>query len=96
MPNTVTVAQVDAVFDRCRFEEVKLGEKTTVVLARLPNGFEMVETSSCVDPTNYDHALGVTACKRKVKDRIWYLLGFQLQCHIARNAEEPPAEFPQE
>lgn len=36
----------------------KMGEKTTVVLLKLHNGFEVVGTSACVDPKDFDKAIG--------------------------------------
>lgn len=56
-----------------------IGEKTTVVHATLMNGFEIIESSSCVDPANYNEILGADICKQKIKDKIWNLLGFLLQ-----------------
>ena len=61
------------------FHVYTLGEKTTVVRATLRNGFEMVESSSCVDPANYDEALGADLCTTKIKGHVWGLLGFVLQ-----------------
>lgn len=37
-----------------RFYSTTVGDKTTVVRAVLVNGFEIVESSSCVSPENYD------------------------------------------
>lgn len=63
--------------------EVKtLGEKTTVVRAVLRNGFEIVESSACVSPENYDEKLGAEICMEKIRDRVWYLLGFLLQTAV--------------
>lgn len=56
-----------------------IGDKTTLVKATLINGFEIVESSSCVDPANYNESLGAEICIAKIKDKIWYLLGFLLQ-----------------
>jgi len=61
------------------WDEVNLGEKTTVVCATLANGFEIVESSSCVDPDNYDDEIGVRLCRARIYDRIWEMLGFMLQ-----------------
>lgn len=55
------------------------GNKTTIVRAMLRNGFELVEASSCVSPENYDEKMGRDICMRKIRDRVWYLLGFLLQ-----------------
>lgn len=56
-----------------------LGDCTTVVRCVLRNGFEIVESSSCVDPKNYSEQMGYEICMGKIKDRIWMLLGFLLQ-----------------
>lgn len=59
-----------------------MGSKTTVVKAKLANGFEIVESSSCVSAENYDEELGAEICIDKIKDKVWYLLGFLLQTAV--------------
>lgn len=59
-----------------------LGDKTTIVRAVLRNGFEIVETSSCVSPENYDERVGQELCMKKIKDKVWELLGFLLQTAV--------------
>ena len=59
-----------------------LGEKTTVVRAVLRNGFEIVESSSCVSPENYDEAMGREICLEKIRDKVWELLGVLLQTAV--------------
>nr|DAL45210.1 MAG TPA_asm: hypothetical protein [Caudoviricetes sp.] len=56
-----------------------LGDKTTIVRAILINGFEIVESTGCVDKVNYSEDIGAEICLNKIKDKIWYLLGFLLQ-----------------
>jgi hypothetical protein len=60
-----------------------LGEKCTVVRAVLRNGFEIVESSACVSAENYDEALGKKICLGKIKDKVWFLLGFLLQTGVS-------------
>lgn len=60
-------------------ETSTVGYKTTMVRCVLRNGFEIIETSACVDAQNYDQKLGEEICMKKIKDKIWYLLGFLLQ-----------------
>ena len=55
-------------------EVTTMGEKTTVVRAVLRNGFEIVESSSCVSPENYDEELGAEICLEKIRDKVWFLL----------------------
>ena len=59
-----------------------LGDKTTVVRAGLRNGFELVESSSCVSKENYSEELGAQICMKKIKDKVWFLLGFLLQTAV--------------
>ena len=59
-----------------------LGDKVTVVRATLRNGFELVESSACVSPENYDEELGAKICMEKIKDKVWFLLGFLLQTGV--------------
>lgn len=56
-----------------------IGEKTTIVTATLVNGFELTETSACVDPNNYNEEIGKEICMEKIYDKVWFLLGFLLQ-----------------
>lgn len=57
----------------------KIGEKTTLVLATLINGYEIIETSSCADVANYNEEMGKEICLERIKNKIWELLGFLLQ-----------------
>lgn len=59
-----------------------MGEKCTVVRAVLRNGFEIVESSACVSKENYDEKLGAEICMKKIKDKVWFLLGFLLQTAV--------------
>lgn len=59
-----------------------IGEKTTLVRVVLVNGFELVEASACVDAANYSEEIGGEICLAKIKDKIWFLLGFLLQTGV--------------
>lgn len=59
--------------------DMKVGEKTTLVLLKLKNGFEVVGTSACVDPANYNHEVGVEYAKKRAMDKVWELEGYKLQ-----------------
>ncbi|HLO11552.1 MAG TPA: Gp49 family protein [Pseudoneobacillus sp.] len=77
--NKVTQEQVDEIFRNSKFRLTTFFDKVTVLAAELPNGFTIVESSGCVDPANYDQNLGAELCMAKIKDKIWFLLGYQLQ-----------------
>lgn len=79
MKNSITPEDIKAILDASKFESVKMGEKTTVVCCTLPNGFVICESSSCVDPVNYDHELGTKICKERIANKVWELEGYVLQ-----------------
>ena len=58
LPSGVSIGpgMVEAFIDQV--EVMKLGERTTVVRCILKNGFELVESSACVDPRNYSEEIG--------------------------------------
>ena len=73
-------------------ETVTMGGKTTVVRAMLKNGFEIVESSSCVSAENYDEKLGEEICMERIRNKVWELLGFLLQTAVGGVNGEAAAE----
>lgn len=77
--NSVTQEQVDEILDNSYINVQKIFDKCTVVSVQLPNGFILVESSSCVDPINYNHKIGTEICLARIKNKIWELEGYKLQ-----------------
>lgn len=75
--NKITQQNVDSFIKSYTVNTI--GQKTTVVQATLVNGFEILESSSCVDPANYNEEMGAEICLERIKNKIWELLGFLLQ-----------------
>ena len=77
----VTVAQVKEIFNQSKLVWTKHPDmkKTLIMAAILPNDFEIVVSSSCVMPEMYDEEIGKELCEQKIKDQIWFLLGYELQ-----------------
>jgi hypothetical protein len=75
--NTITQANIDSFIKNVDVKTI--GEKTTFVHVTLINGFELTESSSCVDPANYDEKMGAEICLERIKNKMWELLGFLLQ-----------------
>lgn len=73
---------LDQLIDESDAAVSKIGEKTTVVQLVLPSGFAITETSSCVDPANYDEALGVKYAMERIMTKLWELEGYRLQCAL--------------
>lgn len=80
--NNVTITNDNVIGFIKEIYSTTIGEKTTFVRVTLINGFELCETSSCVDPKNYDEKLGVQCCMERIYDKIWHLLGFLLQTAV--------------
>ena len=76
--NTVTLDQINKILLGTKFEYQTIFGKTTIASAKLPNGFVIVESSSCVDPANYSEEMGAKICRERIKNKIWELLGFLL------------------
>lgn len=75
--NSLSPDDIDRFISISEYQNV--GNKTTLVRARLLSGFIDYEASSCVDPANYDGAIGYEIGIGHIKDRLWKMLGFVLQ-----------------
>lgn len=69
--------------------EVEFGKPVTYVTVRMKNGFTVRESSTCVNPVNYDEEVGAQICLEKIEDKIWMLLGYQLQESMAKHDNKP-------
>lgn len=84
MKHILSNATITAILDSAKVKDVKMGDKTTVVCVTFPFGFEIIESSSCVDPLRYDHGIGVQQCMERVKNRLWELEAYVYhKCGIA-------------
>ena len=77
--NSLTQNDIDRMIDAGEVFVDTIGEKTTLVRVVLPTGFELVEASVFVDLANYSEQVGAEICMEKIKDRLWFLMGFTLQ-----------------
>lgn len=85
MKNSVTKEQIDKILSETFIKIEKYGDKTTVLMATLPNGFVIVESSSCVDSENFDMKIGEQICMEHLENKIWELEGYKLQCEMKGN-----------
>ena len=85
--NTVTSDQIGKIVAATEFKTQTVYGKTTIVTAKLPNGFVIVESSSCVDPANYDEKIGAQACRERIINKIWELEGYKLQDELYRKSQ---------
>ncbi len=79
MTKTVTEDMWTGVIDVVDVQTITVcGKKVTLVAARLTNGFVLIETSTCVDPANYDESIGAEICIKRIREKIWELEGYLL------------------
>lgn len=57
----------------------EFGKPCTYVTVRMKNGFTLRESTTCVDPANYNEEIGKQICLEKIEDKVWLLLGYSLQ-----------------
>lgn len=77
-PSKVTEKMVNEFITDLRAKTLD-DEKTLFLEAQLRTGFTQYETSSCVDPINYDPTIGKDICLKRVKNTVWMCLGFLVQ-----------------
>lgn len=82
MKNKITKTDIDFILANTLIKVEKYGDKTTILKATLPNGFVIVESSSCVDAENFDMAIGEQICMEKLENKIWELEGYKLQSQL--------------
>lgn len=87
--NTVTVKQIEDLWKASEVAVATVFDKTTLLTCKTPHGFVLTESSSCVDPENYDIEIGFDICKERIINRLWELEGYVLQKKLA---EESPCE----
>lgn len=76
---TITEEYIAEIMENSEFETFTVFGKCTIVSCRLPNGFVITESSTCVSPENYDEDLGAEICLDKITDKIWELESYRLQ-----------------
>lgn len=84
--NTVTEEDVKANMQDVYCTTLKPFDKpVTFVEVRMKNGFTVRESTTCVDPNNYDEEIGKEICLKRIEDKIWLLLGYALQEKLYQN-----------
>lgn len=64
---------------------------TTIGLFTVKGGFQLVTSSACLNPDDYNEAIGKEVARRKAVDRMWELEGY----HRLRSGDpafDAPAE----
>jgi hypothetical protein len=75
--NKVTPEMVEAMLGEVK--SIKTDDKTTLSVAETLTGFRQYETSSCIDPVNFDMKIGEERCVKRIRAMLWKYLGFVVQ-----------------
>lgn len=85
--NTVTKEEVmENMQDVIYKTATEFDKPVTYVTVRMKNGFTLRESTTCVDPANYDEEIGKQICLEKIEDKIWFLLGYALQDKVYKES----------
>lgn len=57
----------------------KIGEKTVICLLTLKCGFEIIGSSACINPNDFDFEIGKKYAREKAIDQLWMLEGYLAQ-----------------
>lgn len=82
LKNTVSQSYIDALYREADKSERIVFDKCLVLSVKLQNGFVITESSACVDPKNFSVKVALQICEEKIKNKLWELEGYRLQCEI--------------
>lgn len=60
----------------------------TACCLTLKNGYNVVGTSACVDPANFDEVLGRVLARKDAAQKIWALEGYALKNEFNKQQEQ--------
>ena len=89
--NTITNEMIEDLFRNGKTMVETVDGKCTIVTVTLENGFMLTESAACVDKENYDEQIGREICLGKIKDKLWELEGYKLQCELYQKEMHPHA-----
>ena len=78
IPNRVTVSDMQAKVKSSTYTRLP-DSTTTVCQITLENGYTLIGTSACVDPANFNQALGEKYAYEKAFNQLWDLEGYLLK-----------------
>ena len=73
----VTQKRVAEIIRETDIQIAEKGEKTTILFAQLPNGYEVVESAHAANPTDYDRDMGRSICLNELRSTVAEYLAFQ-------------------
>jgi hypothetical protein len=59
---------------------LRVGVKTTICVMTMKNGFEMIGTSACVNPSEFDQEIGDRCALKDALVKVEPMIGFARHC----------------
>ena len=78
IPNRVTVSAMQNKVKMTVYQRLE-GTTTTICQITLENGYTLIGTSACVDPKEYNQALGEKYAYERAFEQLWALEGYLLR-----------------
>lgn len=76
----ITDDKISEVIEKVEYQ--RIGRKTTICCLTLKNGFEVIGTSACVDPENFNEELGKKYAYEVAKNDVKEFEGYRLQSEL--------------
>lgn len=77
-PRTVTIERLESLIVAEEFLTPAMSPTVTICVLTLQNGFSLIGHSACVDPRNYDQAIGCRIARADALENAWPLEGYLL------------------
>lgn len=75
----VTQERINRLIENAEVKEFVIFDKCLICAYKLQNGFIIVESSACVDPSNFDIEIGRKICREHLENKLWELEGYVCQ-----------------
>ncbi len=82
MKNKITKTDINFILANTLIKVEKYGDKTTILKATLPNGFETVVSASSFSSEGFDMTTGEQLCMTYLENKIWELESYRLQSQL--------------
>lgn len=78
MTNTITKEFLDEQIEQVAYYQLP-NTTLTIAVITLNSGFTVTGESACVDPSNFDKAIGEKIAYENAYEKLWQLFGFELK-----------------
>lgn len=72
----IPVEKIQSIIAQCDEQVWEPFPGITIMAWLLPNGYTIVESSGCVDPSEYNRELGMHNCREALTRKLWQLEGY--------------------